>query len=159
MNPWLLLALLVMSLDQLTKLMAEQWLVYHQSVELLPVLSFTLSYNPGAAFSFLGEAGGWQRWFFSVVALGISGYIIWWLQQIRSQQHFLACGLALVLGGAIGNLIDRVLHGHVIDFIHVYWQDWHYPIFNVADIGITVGVGIVIIYMVFLEPKANDEGR
>ncbi|WP_421621628.1 signal peptidase II [Alkalilimnicola ehrlichii] len=153
MNPWIGLAFAVLLLDQASKLAAEYWLVYHQSVALLPVLNLTLSYNPGAAFSYLGEAGGWQRWFFSAIALGVSLYILWWLHQIRGRRHFLACGLALVLGGAVGNLIDRVVHGYVIDFIHVYWRDWHYPIFNVADIGITVGVVMVMVYMIFLEPK------
>jgi signal peptidase II len=141
---WLWLTLLVVVLDQASKLMADQMLEYHQAVAVIPFFNFTLSYNAGAAFSFLSDAGGWQRWFFILLATVISVIIFFWLKGLSGRQYWLAAALSLVLGGAIGNLIDRIAYGHVIDFIDIYYHDWHWPIFNIADSAIVVGVVILI---------------
>jgi signal peptidase II len=143
---WLLLSLGVVILDQLTKLWADSALTRFESVELLPFLNFTLMYNTGAAFSFLADAGGWQRWFFIILALLVSAAIVLWLRYLpRREEARLACGLSLILGGAFGNVIDRIAYGHVIDFVDVHWAGWHWPAFNVADAAITVGAIFVIV--------------
>lgn len=154
--PWPLIAGTVIALDQVTKILAERMLDYHVPVPLLPVLNLTLSYNPGAAFSFLGDASGWQRWLFSGFALAISVFLIVWLRRLPPWDRWLTWSLSLLLGGAIGNLVDRLFHGHVIDFIHVYYDRWHYPIFNVADIAISVGVGMILFHAFFLEKRGSD---
>ena len=125
-----------------------------QSIELLPVFQFTLLHNRGAAFSFLDDAGGWQRWFLVSISCAVSAYIAYWLFQIRRNEKMLAFGLALILGGALGNLYDRAFVGYVVDFIVVHWQDSYFPAFNVADSAITVGAGVLILDM-FL--RRNDE--
>jgi signal peptidase II len=150
---WLPLAVAVVALDQATKLAAEQWLGYWQPVPVLPFLNLTLSYNPGAAFSLLGSASGWQRWLFVGAALLISGVLVVWLRRLPPGGRWLPIGLSLLLGGAIGNLIDRLAYGHVIDFIHVYYDRWHYPIFNVADSAITVGAVMIVIHTLWLERR------
>ena len=152
---WYLLSLVVIILDQWTKWLAETNLTFLEPVPVIePFLNWTLAYNYGAAFSFLADAGGWQKWFFSGLALLMSLFLIGYLAKAPRQAKLLSLGLALVLGGAVGNLIDRLLHGHVIDFIHVHYADvWHYPIFNIADIGISIGVLLIIIDMLFLEKK------
>lgn len=152
---WYGLALVVLILDQWTKWLAESKLTFHEPVPIIePVLNWTLAYNYGAAFSFLADAGGWQKWFFSGLALVMALFLIIYLIKVPRNAKLLSVGLALVLGGAVGNLIDRLLHGHVIDFIHVHYADvWHYPIFNIADIGICIGVAIIVIDMIFLEKK------
>jgi signal peptidase II len=152
---WYLLALAVLIIDQWTKWLAETNLTFHEPVPVIePFLNWTLAYNYGAAFSFLADAGGWQKWFFSGLALLMSLFLIGYLVKAPRKAKLLSIGLALVLGGALGNLIDRLLHGHVIDFIHVHYADvWHYPIFNVADMGICIGVVLIVIDMLFLEKK------
>lgn len=152
---WYLLALVVVIIDQWTKWLAETKLTFHEPVPVIePFLNWTLAYNYGAAFSFLADAGGWQKWFFSGLALVMSLFLIIYLIKAPRKATLLSLGLALVLGGAIGNLIDRLLHGHVIDFIHVHNADvWHYPIFNIADMGISIGVALIVIDMLFLEKK------
>ena len=152
---WYLLSLVVVIIDQWTKWLAETKLTFHEPVPVIePFLNWTLAYNYGAAFSFLADAGGWQKWFFSGLALLMSLFLIGYLIKAPRTAKLLSTGLALVLGGAIGNLIDRLLHGHVIDFIHVHNADvWHYPIFNIADMGISIGVAMIVIDMLFLEKK------
>jgi signal peptidase II len=152
---WYVLALVVVIIDQWTKWLAETKLTFHDPVPVIePFLNWTLAYNYGAAFSFLADAGGWQKWFFSGLALLMSLFLIIYLIKAPRKATLLSFGLALVLGGAVGNLIDRLLHGHVIDFIHVHYADvWHYPIFNIADIGISIGVLLIVIDMLFLEKK------
>ncbi len=152
---WYILALVVVIIDQWTKWLAETKLTFHDPVPVIePFLNWTLAYNYGAAFSFLADAGGWQKWFFSGLALVMSLFLIIYLIKAPRKATLLSFGLALVLGGAVGNLIDRLLHGHVIDFIHVHYADvWHYPIFNIADIGISIGVLLIVIDMLFLEKK------
>ncbi len=152
---WYALAIIIVIIDQWTKWLAETKLTFHDPVPVIePFLNWTLAYNYGAAFSFLADAGGWQKWFFSGLALLMSLVLIVYLIKAPRKATLLSFGLALVLGGAVGNLIDRLLHGHVIDFIHVHYADvWHYPIFNIADIGISIGVVLIIIDMLFLEKK------
>lgn len=150
------IAVVVLVLDQASKMFFEKWLVHelHSVPVIEPVLSWTLAYNRGAAFSFLANQGGWQKWFFAVLGLVVSLFIIQYLRKIPANAKVLSIGLAMVLGGAVGNVIDRILYGHVIDFIHVHYADvWHYPIFNVADIGICVGMALVVIDMLFFEQK------
>lgn len=152
---WYLLSLVVIIIDQWTKWLAETKLTFHEPVPVIePFLNWTLAYNYGAAFSFLADAGGWQKWFFSGLALVMSLFLIVYLIKAPRKATLLSFGLALVLGGAVGNLIDRLLHGHVIDFIHVHYANvWDYPIFNIADMGISIGVALIVIDMLFLEKK------
>lgn len=152
---WYLLSLVVIIIDQWTKWLAETNLNFLEPVPVIePFLNWTLAYNYGAAFSFLADQAGWQKWFFAGLALIMSLFLIGYLVKAPRKAKLLSLGLALVLGGAIGNLIDRLLHGHVIDFIHVHYADvWHYPIFNIADVGICIGVALIVIDMLFLEKK------
>ena len=154
--PGYLLARVVIVLDHLSKWIASTSLEYGQPVVLLPVLDLTLLHNRGAAFSFLSDAGGWQRWFFAAIALGVSGWIAWWLRSLPAGKAWLATALALILGGALGNLIDRVLLGHVVDFISVHWGPHYFPAFNIADSAITVGAAMMVIDTLFLEREASS---
>ncbi len=151
---WLLVAVAVIVVDQISKYFADSMLGYAQPHTVLPVLDITLHYNRGAAFSFLSDAGGWQRWFFSVIALAVSAYIAFWLCRLRRDQWLLSLALALVLGGALGNLWDRLWYGHVIDFISVHWGHHYFPTFNVADAGISVGAVLLLIDM-FVNPETE----
>lgn len=150
---WLWLAVLVIVLDQVTKLYFSSTMQLGESIPLLPVFNWTLAHNYGAAFSFLHDAGGWQRWFFAGIALVVSGGILFWLKTVPANARFLACALVLVLGGALGNLYDRMMLGYVVDFIHVHYGTWHFPAFNIADCGISVGAAMLIIDSLFLEKK------
>jgi signal peptidase II len=145
MLKWLWLSALVIGLDQLSKLWASSALDYGEPVSVMPMFNLTLMHNTGAAFSFLSSAGGWQRWFFAVVAVVISTVLLVWLKRLQPGQRWLAVALALVLGGALGNVWDRLYLGYVIDFIDVYYQQWHWPAFNVADSAIFVGAVMLII--------------
>ncbi len=136
---WLLLSVLVIVVDMVTKQMAEAILEYANPVFVLPVLDFTLLYNKGAAFSFLADESGWQRWFFTTVSIGVSAMLVIWLTRLPRTAVLLPLALTLILGGAIGNLIDRILFGHVIDFISVHWENAYFPAFNIADSAITLG--------------------
>lgn len=138
------LALLVVVLDQLSKVVVSSWLQLYESVAVLPFFNFTLLHNPGAAFSFLADAGGWQRWFFTAIALFVSVVITVWLRRLPAEEKWQAAALALILGGALGNVIDRLRFGYVVDFLDFYYQQWHWPAFNIADSAITVGVAILL---------------
>jgi signal peptidase II len=146
----------VVVLDQITKYFANTMLDYASPVEIFPVLNITLHYNPGAAFSFLSDAGGWQRWLFSVIALAVSAYICVWLMRLRREQWLLSLALALVLGGALGNLWDRLFLGYVIDFVSVHWGDSYFPTFNIADAGISVGACLLLLDMV-VNPESENQ--
>ena len=137
---FLWVSLLIVALDQLTKAWVVARIALFQAVNVLPVLQITHVYNRGAAFSFLNEASGWQRWAFAALALIISVLIVAWLRRIDRREVILACGAALVLGGAIGNLIDRLRLGQVIDFVAAHWGPHYFPTFNLADSAITIGV-------------------
>lgn len=143
---WLWLSAVVIALDLLSKWVAESSLGLYQQVPVIDGLfSFTLAYNPGAAFSFLSDAGGWQRWFFITIAVGVSIMLLVWLSRLHRDKWLEAAALALILGGALGNLYDRIVHGHVVDFILVHWQQsWFFPAFNIADSAITVGAVLLI---------------
>jgi signal peptidase II len=148
---WLWLSFVVLALDQASKWLILTTLAPFEPLALLPNVNFTLMFNSGAAFSFLADAGGWQRWLFAALALVVSGILTIWLLRLKPSERWLAAGLALLIGGAIGNLIDRVLFGHVVDFIQVYlpviplalFNPW--PAFNLADSAITLGVTILLI--------------
>lgn len=144
MLKWLWLSGVVIVLDQLTKYFASTALTLYKPVEVMPMFNFTLMHNPGAAFSFLSDASGWQRWFFTVVALVVSTVIVFWIKRLPVHEKWQAIGLAMILGGALGNVIDRVLFGYVIDFIQVYYSEWYWPAFNIADAAISIGVVILI---------------
>jgi signal peptidase II len=138
------LALLVLVADQLTKVWVIQSFSLGESIQLLPVFNFTYARNYGAAFSFLGDAGGWQRWLFTLIAVVVSIVLSVWLARLQRPQWKLSLALVLIVAGAIGNLIDRSLYGYVVDFLHVYYQEWHYPVFNIADCAITIGAALLI---------------
>ncbi len=153
----MLVALLIVFADQLTKWAIIEWVPLYDRVPLNSFINLTHQQNTGAAFSFLANAGGWQRWFFVVLASVVSLVIAVWIWRIRAErQTLLAAGLALVLGGAIGNLIDRIMLGYVTDFIQVWFGDWAFPSFNVADAGISVGAALLIIDALFFA-KAREE--
>ncbi|HEY8539389.1 MAG TPA: signal peptidase II [Steroidobacteraceae bacterium] len=161
---WLWLSFFVVILDQATKALVVGAVKMKSSIELLPFLDIVYLENRGAAFSILHDAGGWQRWFFIVLALVVSVALMLWLRKLRTSEHLiLAIGISLVLGGALGNVIDRVWHSYVIDFIYFHWKDWYFPAFNVADSAITIGA-ICLLIDAFLESgrekkKASGERR
>lgn len=144
MLKWLKLSALVIMLDQLSKWLISNWLDLYQTVEILPFFNLTLAHNYGAAFSFLASAGGWQRWFFVVLAVSISAALTVWLKRLPTNAKLEAASLALILGGAIGNVIDRLLYGYVVDFLDLYYGSYHWPAFNIADSAICVGAVLLI---------------
>nr|WP_314560845.1 signal peptidase II [uncultured Pseudomonas sp.] len=154
---WLVLSLLVLVIDQVSKAHFEGTLEMFQQIVVIPdYFSWTLAYNTGAAFSFLADGGGWQRWLFAVIALVVSAVLVVWLKRLGRDDTWLAIALALVLGGALGNLYDRIALGHVIDFILVHWQNrWYFPAFNFADSAITVGA-IMLALDMFKSKKTGE---
>jgi signal peptidase II len=142
---WFWLAGVVLILDQGSKWIADSLLGSQDVIPLLPFLALRKAYNPGAAFSFLSDASGWQRWFFAGLAVVVIGVIVAWLRRLPREQVRMALALALILGGAAGNLVDRLLYGHVIDFIDLYYKTWHWPTFNIADSAITLGAALLIL--------------
>lgn len=157
MGPWLLLSLLVLVLDQWSKLVAEQWLIPYRPIEVTSWFHLTLMYNEGAAFSFLSDAGGWQRWILAGLAILMSLVLTVWLFRLKAGERLLAPAIALVIGGALGNLVDRLLTGAVVDFVQLYlafvplaiFNPW--PAFNIADSAISIGV-----VMLFFASLRND---
>lgn len=143
---------LIVILDQMTKVLSTRYLSFSSSLAIFPGLDLTLSHNTGAAFSFLAQASGWQRGFFIGLAAIVSVAIIIWLMQLRKEQKLEGIGLSLILGGALGNLWDRMMHGYVIDFILLYYKEWQWPVFNIADTAICIGVACFIFAM-FRQPK------
>lgn len=154
---WVWLSMLVLVLDQGTKAWASATLVYGVPVPVLPGLNWTLLHNPGAAFSFLGSASGWQRWLFTGIAFGVSALILAWLWRLPRHDWRNALPLALILGGALGNVVDRLRLGYVVDFIDVYYDRWHWPAFNLADSAIVVGALMMV--WVSLRAPAADPGQ
>jgi signal peptidase II len=154
---WLWLGLLVLVADQLTKYWALIALIPYDPMSIMPMLNITLAFNTGAAFSFLGDAGGWQRWLFLALAMGVSLALLVWLYRTPSHHFTLNIGLVMVLSGAIGNAIDRASMGMVVDFIDIYYGSWHYPTFNVADIGITLGAILLIWDAWHQKPSATTD--
>jgi signal peptidase II len=141
---WLGIAMIVVLLDQVSKVTMTRLLVYGQSEFVNPFFNLVMVYNQGAAFSFLANSGGWQRWFFSALALAVSIFIVWMLNRNATQRMF-CWSLSLILGGAVGNLIDRLIYGYVIDFLDVHVSSWHWPAFNVADSAITIGAALFVL--------------
>lgn len=137
---WLLASLAVVVLDQASKAVIVSRFALFDRLPVLPFFDLVRLHNTGAAFSMLADAGGWQNLFFTAVAVGVSGVLLWWFRQVPRGRVLVPLALALVIGGAIGNLIDRLLYGYVVDFVLLYWRDWSYPAFNVADSAITLGV-------------------
>ncbi|MCK9605512.1 MAG: signal peptidase II [Methylomonas sp.] len=156
MLKWLWLSLLVLILDQASKLTVDASMQLFESIPLLPGFNLTYVHNTGAAFSFLAQAGGWQRWLFAGLAVVMSSIIAVWLLRLQKHETLMAIALSMVLGGAVGNLIDRVAYGYVIDFLDVYYLDWHWPAFNIADSAICVGVGLMLLESFGIGRKTVD---
>ena len=142
---WLWLSGFLIVIDQITKSWVSQVLLLYQAVPISKYISLTLAHNQGAAFSFLEGAGGWQRWFFISVAVIVSIVIFVWLFRLPKPKPWLACALSLVMGGALGNLLDRIVFGYVVDFVHFHVNNWYWPAFNVADSSICIGTFILIL--------------
>ena len=144
--PWSVVTLAVIAVDQWIKGLILRRFAEYETVTVLPFLQITRAHNEGAAWSFLAQAGGWQRWMFTALALVVSAVILIWLRRIDgSRQRLLPLGLTLIMGGALGNVIDRLQLGYVVDFIAVHWQQHYFPAFNVADACISIGAGLLIL--------------
>ncbi len=142
---WLALAALLLALDLWTKHLASQNLELFRPVVVTPWLNLTLAHNEGAAFSLLADAGGWQRWFFTAVAVIVSGVLLVWLKRLPNSARLLPVAIVMVLAGALGNMIDRIRQGYVVDFIDIHYQGWHWPAFNIADMVIVTGVILLVL--------------
>jgi len=153
---FLWLSVLAFVLDQLSKHWIVANLEPYQAIQYTTFFNLTHVYNYGAAFSFLSDAGGWQRWFFTIIALGVSGLLLWWLKESSRKQVLLPVAFSLILGGALGNVYDRMIHGYVIDFLVFYYQDWVWPAFNVADSAICLGAMLLIVDMFTSKDKKYD---
>ena len=151
---WLGLAGVVVVLDQLTKFVVITELAYQERIQVLPVFAWVHWHNEGAAFSFLSDAGGWQKWFFICLAFGFSGFIIYELRRLPSHDKYMGWVYGLILGGAVGNLIDRLHHGYVVDFILVHYEAYYFPAFNIADSALFCGAALWILLMI-AEYRAN----
>lgn len=154
---WLWVSLCVIVFDQATKQLAEARLAPHEAVNVMPYFDWYLTYNSGAAFSLLADAGGWQRWFFTIIAIVVSIVIVQWIRKLPGDETLTAVSLSLILGGAIGNLIDRILLGHVVDFIQVWLGSIAFPAFNIADAAISVGAVLLILSSFFGVQKTKPE--
>ncbi|WP_409423134.1 signal peptidase II [Pseudaeromonas sp. ZJS20] len=157
---WLWLAALVILLDQLSKLAVLQWLPFgYPGQSLVPYFNLVHVYNKGAAFSFLANQPGWQRWFFTLFALGVSAVLLVWLRKLPAAARWSPIAYCLIIGGALGNLIDRLAYGHVVDFIDFHVGQWHYPAFNLADSAICVGAVMIVLEGLLLRrsPPAGDK--
>ncbi len=157
---WLWLALVVLVVD----LGSKQWVMTHfqlgESLPLIPFFNLTYAHNPGAAFSFLADKDGWQRWFFAVIALAITAALLVLMYRSSASQKLNNIAYAMIIGGAVGNLTDRIVHGYVIDFVDFYINDWHYPIFNIADAGICIGALLIVLEGFFVSSeKKKAEGK
>ena len=159
--PWLLLSLLILVADRVTKDIFEGTLSMYQRIEVIPgYFDWTLAYNTGAAFSFLADAAGWQRWFFAAIAIVVSVVQVVWLKRLKRHETQLSVALAMGLGGALGNLYDRVVLGHVVDFILVHWQSrWFFPAFNLADTFITIGAILLALDMFKSDKSAKEAAQ
>ncbi len=160
---WMLVAAIVVILDQLTKWAIMKWVPLYDKIPVNSFINITHHQNEGAAFSFLADAGGWQRWFFTLLAIAVSTFIVAWLWRLRGERQLvLSWALALVLGGAVGNVVDRLRLGHVVDYIQVLIAGWPFPSFNVADAAISVGAALLIIDALFISgrsgPSADSTG-
>ena len=155
MLKYLTISAIIIGLDQATKWLMVSWLALYETVAIMPYFNLTMAHNHGAAFSFLAQAGGWQRWFFIVLALVISTVLVVWLAKLKPEAKLEAISLSLILGGAIGNVIDRIYYGYVIDFLDIYIGSSHWPAFNVADSAICIGAVLLIIDSIKSEPESQ----
>lgn len=171
MRKWIYVVAILVAIDQITKKIAEEALQFGETISLMPYLNFRLVYNKGAAFSFLSEAGGWQRWFFVALATGVCAYILYWLGSLKQNEHLTRLSLVFVLSGALGNVIDRIMFAKVTDFIDMYYPSTndciffffqlpgntcHWPTFNIADILITIGASLLFIDLLKNKSSANE---
>ncbi len=148
------IAALVVALDQWSKLAIEaSALELYERIRITSFFNITKAYNPGAAFSFLADSGGWQRWFFTIVSAVVSVVLVVWLARMQRAERWLALAISLILGGAVGNLIDRIAYGHVVDFIQVHWAERYFPSFNLADSAITAGT-VLLLILTFADSRA-----
>lgn len=152
--PWLILSLLIVIFDQLTKNIVLHGLSYAQRIQIFDFFDITLLFNTGAAFSFLADYGGFQRWLFTIIAILAVVLILYWLYKYQRQTLF-CTALSLILAGAIGNLYDRLALGHVVDFLLFYWRDWYFPAFNIADISITCGAILLLLDEILRSRKSR----
>ena len=156
---WLLLSVIVLIADLYSKYLASSALDYALPVEVIPgFFNLTLLHNTGAAFSFLAAESGWQRWFFILLASGVSLALIKWLHGLKNDR-WMAISITLILGGALGNLYDRITLGYVVDFLHFYWQDYHFPAFNIADTAISIGAGMMVLDLFRQRDDAEQEPK
>jgi len=156
---WLLMSVVIIVLDLWTKGLATESLTLYRPVELTSWLNMTLAHNYGAAFSFLSDAGGWQRWLFTGLASVVTLVLIVWLWRLPANEKLTGAALGLIIGGAVGNLIDRIMNGYVVDFIDVYYRGWHWPAFNLADSAITGGVILLLLDGLFLSNSGKKSGH
>lgn len=156
---WLVLSALVILLDQLSKALVVDHLRYADPHVVLPVFNLTLLYNTGAAFSFLASQSGWQRWLFMGLAVVVSVVLVRWLLTLGRGERWLPTSIALILGGALGNLYDRVAHGYVIDFLQFHWHEHYFPAFNLADSAITVGAIMMAVSLILMPGDGNSSQR
>jgi len=152
---WLWIAVLIVLLDRLTKYLAVHFLVPFEPLRIFSLLNLTLGYNKGAAFGFLNNASHWQTWLFGTLAVLVSIALLIWLKNLSSKQRWMSIALTLIVGGALGNLCDRILYGYVTDFIEFHFSHWSFPAFNVADSAICVGAFMVLFDALFLQKKQN----
>ena len=145
MRSWLILSAAIIVVDQLSKVAAGAWLTLHSPVAVMPYVNLTLVHNPGAAFSIFSDAGGWQRWFLMGVTVAVCLFLYHWLKRLERGESGSAIAIAAIIGGALGNFIDRLVHGYVVDFVDVYYNGYHWPAFNVADAAITLGAAALIV--------------
>lgn len=162
---WWVVALIILFLDRFSKVWVESSLFFGESIPVMPFFDITLHYNTGAGFGFLAQAGGWQRWFFSITALVVTVGITWRLYKISLENKLESLSLTLILGGAIGNLYDRLFYGHVVDFFHFHWEAYpvwgmtQFPVFNIADIAISLGVFVMLIEGFWSPKRDGNEGN
>jgi signal peptidase II len=149
------IVLVIVVLDQITKIWADTTLTMYEQIPVTVFFNITKAYNYGAAFSFLDNAGGWQRWFFTAISLVVSIVLCVWLYRMTRAEKWLSISISLILGGAIGNLIDRVWYGYVVDFIQVYWKTSYFPSFNIADAAISCGT-IILLGLTLFEKNSVD---
>ncbi len=159
LGAWLALALLLFGLDQLSKYWVVTQLAYQERIEVLPFFSWVRWHNDGAAFSFLSGAGGWQRWFFVALAVGFSAYLIYELARLPKNEKVMGWVFSLILGGALGNLTDRLLNGYVVDFILVHYEQYYFPAFNLADSSLFCGAALWIIVMILQRNQGQSLQR
>ena len=156
---WLLISVGLIWLDLWTKNLASSQLIYGRPVEVLPMFNLVLQHNPGAAFSFLADLGGAQVWLFSIIAIVVSVVMVVWLGRLKSDQRLLSASLAFIVGGAIGNVWGRIELGYVVDFISLHYQSSYFPTFNIADIAINIGAGLMILDIILNPEKAESESE